>query len=89
MSSKVSVVMPCYNAEKYISEAIDSILHQTYSNWELIIVDDASTDRSAELIQAYVRRDLRISAYVNQEKRERARPEIWRLATALVSMSLF
>ena len=69
MSSKVSVVMPCYNAEKYISEAIDSILHQTYSNWELIIVDDASTDRSAELIQAYVRRDLRISAYVNQEKK--------------------
>jgi len=58
-----------YNAEKYISEAIDSILHQTYSNWELIIVDDASTDRSAELIQAYVRRDLRISAYVNQEKK--------------------
>ena len=46
MNETVSVIMPVYNAEKYIAFAIDSVLAQSYSNWELLIVDDCSTDLS-------------------------------------------
>jgi len=47
----ISVVMPCYNARPYIREAIVSVLHQTYPSWELLIVDDGSTDGSTEIIE--------------------------------------
>ena len=50
---KISVIMPAYNAEQYISEAIESILNQTYSNFEFIIIDDGSTDRTVEMVQSY------------------------------------
>ena len=56
----VSVVMAVYNGEKYLAEAIDSILAQTYSNLELLIIDDGSNDRSAEIARAYERRESRI-----------------------------
>ena len=46
----VSVIMPAYNAELYISEAIESVIDQTFRNWELIIIDDGSTDATAEII---------------------------------------
>lgn len=51
--SLVSVIMPVYNSSKFISEAIKSVLAQTYTNWELIIVDDASTDGSSEIIETF------------------------------------
>ena len=54
----VSIMMPAYNAEKYIKEAIESVLAQTYLDWELIIVNDGSTDRTPEIISTY--RDPRI-----------------------------
>lgn len=49
----ISVIMPVYNAELYVKEAIDSILNQTFDNFEFIIIDDGSTDESLALIQAY------------------------------------
>lgn len=57
----VSIVMPAYNSEKYIGEAIDSVLIQTYTNWELIIVDDCSTDRTVEIIRKYAFDNPRIN----------------------------
>ncbi len=56
----VTVIMPCYNSEKYLREAIDSILNQTYANFELIIVDDGSTDKTWEIIKEYERQDYRV-----------------------------
>ena len=52
--SKVSVIIPVYNAEKYIKQTIGSVLSQTYSDWELIAVDDGSRDRSLEILKEYV-----------------------------------
>lgn len=48
--SKVSILIPLYNAEKYISETIDSVLNQKYENWECIIVNDGSTDNSEKIV---------------------------------------
>lgn len=60
---RVSVIMPIYNEEKYLSYAIDSILAQTYSSWELIIVNDASTDKSEEIVKSYNDPRIRYFAY--------------------------
>lgn len=56
----VSVIMPVYNAKNFVGEAIESVLCQTYENFEFIIIDDGSTDDSVKIIQAYERRDNRI-----------------------------
>lgn len=56
----ISVIMSVYNGEKYLTEAIESILNQTFSNFEFIIVDDGSTDSSLSIIQAYMEKDDRI-----------------------------
>ncbi|MCG2796583.1 MAG: glycosyltransferase [Actinomycetia bacterium] len=58
----VSVIMPSYNYERYISEAIESILAQTFSDLELIIIDDCSTDGSQDVIKQYMEKDARIKA---------------------------
>lgn len=62
----VSVLMPAYNTERFISEAIDSILNQTYQNFEFLILDDASTDNTWKIIQKYAEKDLRVKAYQNE-----------------------
>ena len=61
----VSVLMPVYNGEKYLREAIDSVLAQTYINWELIIVNDGSTDNTKNIIHSYT--DSRIRYFENEK----------------------
>ena len=63
MSNKVSIIMPAYNASAYIAEAIQSVLNQTWTNWELIIVDDGSTDDTLQIAQSFARKDSRIQVY--------------------------
>ena len=60
MSALVSIITPCYNSSRFINECVSSVLEQTYINWELIIVDDASDDNSRELITKIAARDNRI-----------------------------
>jgi teichuronic acid biosynthesis glycosyltransferase TuaG len=59
----VSVIMPAYNAAEYIQKAIDSIVAQTFTNWELIIIDDGSTDETGDIIARNVNKDNRIKSF--------------------------
>ncbi|MCF8463909.1 MAG: glycosyltransferase [Flavobacteriales bacterium] len=63
----ISVLMPAYNAEKFIAKAINSILNQDYLNWELLILNDASTDKTAEVIDGFT--DQRIKVFRHLENR--------------------
>jgi glycosyltransferase involved in cell wall biosynthesis len=58
---RCSVLMPVYNAEPYVGAAVESILQQTYADFEFVIVDDGSTDRSREILEGYAARDPRIT----------------------------
>lgn len=58
----ISIVLPTYNGSRYLREAIDSCLAQTYQNWELIVVDDCSTDVTPDIVAEYVKRDPRITS---------------------------
>lgn len=66
MNELVSIIMPSYNTAKFISETIDLVLTQTYTNWELIIVDDCSTDNTDEVVKSFLSDD-RIK-YIKNEK---------------------
>lgn len=65
-AGKVSIIMPTYNASRFISESIESVKAQTYQNWELIICDDGSTDDSIKIAQKYAARDHRILVISNK-----------------------
>lgn len=67
MSELISIVLPVYNGEKYLCESIESVIAQTYKNWELIIVDDCSTDTTMEIAKRYATRDSRIVYYRNEK----------------------
>jgi glycosyltransferase involved in cell wall biosynthesis len=62
----ISIVMPVYNGEKYLKQSIESVIHQTYKNWELIIVNDCSTDKSRSIMQYYANEDERINIIDNE-----------------------
>lgn len=62
----ISIIVPVYNAEKYLQKCLDSILEQTYQNLEIIIVNDGSTDNSGQICQEYEKKDSRI-IYIEKE----------------------
>jgi glycosyltransferase involved in cell wall biosynthesis len=63
----VSVVTPFYNTEKYLAECIESVIAQTYRNWEYVLLNNCSTDKSLEIAQSYVERDSRIRLKTNSQ----------------------
>lgn len=67
---KVSIVLPTYNGERYLCESIDSVLNQSYSDWELIIVNDCSSDNTPLIINEYAKKDERIIVINNKQNRK-------------------
>ncbi|AJD92699.1 hypothetical protein JMA_33820 [Jeotgalibacillus malaysiensis] len=65
---KISVIIPIYNREKYLSECLTSVINQSYSNLEIILVDDGSTDQSLEIIQRFSKQDDRIKYYTQNNQ---------------------
>lgn len=63
---RISVIMPAYNAQRHIAEAIESILAQTFSDFELIVINDRSTDKTLSIITSYKKRDPRIRIVTNR-----------------------
>ena len=63
MKGKVSVIIPNFNKVKFIAESLNSLLSQTYSNWEAIVIDDGSTDNSNKIIQEFQQKEKRIKPY--------------------------
>ena len=63
----VSILTTVYNRDKYLAACIDSVLASSYQNWELIIVDDVSTDTSVAIAKSYEKKDARIKVYVNDK----------------------
>lgn len=67
MYGKVSIIMPNYNCENFLAETIESVINQTYSGWELLIVDDCSTDNSAEVVKSFCEKDERVKLFINEK----------------------
>ncbi|MFQ9308286.1 MAG: glycosyltransferase family 2 protein [Paraclostridium sordellii] len=70
MEKKVSIILPIYNASKYLNECIDSLISQTYKNIEIIAINDGSTDNSVDIIKEYMKKDNRIKLYENQKNKK-------------------
>ncbi len=66
-TDKVSIIMPMYNTEKFVEESIHSVLNQTYTNWELLVVDDCSKDGSVEIVKKFCEQDERIILIQNEK----------------------
>ncbi|XLS28482.1 glycosyltransferase family 2 protein [Flavobacteriaceae bacterium M23B6Z8] len=66
---KISIIIPTYNRASLIAETLDTILAQTFTDWECILVDDHSTDRTAEVLEAYTKKDVRIQWVLRPEDR--------------------
>src|SRR5690606_27273688 len=63
MMPKVSVIIPVYNAEKYLRECIDSVLAQTFDDFELLLINDGSTDGSGKICDEYAQKDARVKVF--------------------------
>ena len=62
----ISLIMSVYNGEDYLSEAIESVLNQTFKSFELIIINDCSTDSTPEILSKYEKLDKRVKVYTNE-----------------------
>ena len=62
----ISVLLCVYNGERYLAESIDSIINQTFTNWEMIAIDDGSTDKTLEILKRYAIKDIRIKVYTQK-----------------------
>ena len=60
MEDKISIIMPVYNVEKYLTRCLESVINQTYKNLQIILVDDGSTDKSGLICDTYAKSDERI-----------------------------
>lgn len=69
---KVSVIIPVYNVEAYLAECLDSVIHQTHQDMEIICIDDASTDHSMDILQEYAHKDARITILQNTRNQKQA-----------------
>lgn len=67
MNCLVSIILPAYNCEKYVSETINSVLEQTYQNFELIIINDGSTDGTVKKVKEFLKKDSRIRFFNNEK----------------------
>lgn len=67
LKDKVSIITPAWNSEKYIVETIKSVQKQTYTNWEMIIVDDCSTDKTVDIVKDIAKYDSRIKILMQPE----------------------
>lgn len=82
MNKKISVIVPCYNAEKYLEKCLDSIINQTYKNLEIICVNDGSTDNTLKLLKNYADTDDRIKVIDQQNSgTSKARNNAFKLVT--------
>lgn len=81
---KISIITASYNYQDYIKEAIESVLAQTYSDWELIIVDDGSSDNSAQIIESYLPKDSRIKFLMHPNKQNKGLLETLKLGISQV-----
>ena len=81
----ISVLMPAYNAERYIEAAIRSLEEQTVENWELIVVDDCSTDGTAQLLRRLAAEDPRIRPIFSAENRGAAAAQEGMVAVQIVA----
>ena len=66
----ISVIMPVYNVEDYVAEAIESVRQQSYGEWELLLIDDGSTDESSKICKAYAEKEEKIR-YIRKENGRR------------------
>ena len=65
---KISVIVPCYNVEKYLSECLESIVNQTLKDIEIICIDDGSTDKTSQILKSYLQKDSRIKLITQKNK---------------------
>ena len=62
----ISVLLCVYNGERYLTESIESIINQTFKDWEMVVIDDGSTDKTSEILMTYAIKDARIKVYTQE-----------------------
>ena len=89
MRKRVLIMLACYNGEKYIREQLESIISQTYSEWNLVVQDDGSTDDTIAIVNEYCAADSRITVRVNDSNRHGAFPNFHVLANSFKKINTY